>query len=138
MIDNIIRRFANPLDLIGRLLVAYVFVGAGFAKIGGYEHTVAYMESVGLSGGLLPLVILTEVGAGILLALGYQTRVAAIVIAGFSILAAIFFHSDWSVEENMFSFLRNVAITGALLSYASAGVRGWSIDAWREKKILNK
>ncbi|RLA42264.1 MAG: hypothetical protein DRR06_13805 [Gammaproteobacteria bacterium] len=133
-----INRFANPLDLLGRLLVAYVFVGAGFAKIGGYDHTVAFMESVGLSGVLLPLVILTEIGGGILLALGYQTRLAAIAIAGFSILAAIFFHADWSVEANRFSFLRNLAIMGALLSYVSAGVRGWSIDAWLEKKNLDK
>ena len=138
MIDNIINRFANPLDLFGRMLVAYVFVGAGFAKIGGYDHTVAFLESVGLPGVLLPLVILTEIGGGILLALGYQTRLAAITIAGFTILAAIFFHADWSVEANRFSFLRNVAIMGALLCYVSAGVRGWSIDFWLEKKNRTK
>lgn len=80
------------------------FFGSGFAKIGGYDHMEAYMESAGLSEGLLPLVILTEVGAGILLALGYQIHLAAIAIAGFSVLAAIFFTQIGQLRKTCSAF----------------------------------
>ncbi len=79
----------NSAALVGRILLAILFIMSGFGKITGYDGTAAYMASKGLPmvGVLLPLTILTELGGGILLAIGYKARWAALALAGFTILA---------------------------------------------------
>lgn len=120
-----------PAALLGRLLLAYIFVLSGWSKIGGYSGTVQYMESQGVPGILLPLVILVELGGGLLIAFGFLTRWAALALALFTTAAAVLFHADFSQQEQMISFQKNLAIAGGFLVLAAFGPGAWSIDARR-------
>ena len=120
-------------DLAGRILLATVFVLAGASKITGYAGTQGYMESMGVPGMLLPLVIVTELGGGLLLALGLWTRLAALGLAGFTLLAAALFHSNFADQTQMIMFLKNVAIAGGLLVVFSRGAGALSLDARRSR-----
>lgn len=79
-----------------RVLLALIFVISGLQKIAGYAAVQAYMQSHGIPGALLPLVILTEVGCGAMVILGWQTRIAAVLLAGFTLLAALIFHTHFA------------------------------------------
>ena len=125
----------NSAALVGRILLAVIFITSGIGKITGYDGTAAYMAAKGLPmvGVLLPLTILTELGGGILLAIGYQARWAALALAGFTILAALIFHNFWAVEAaqkmaQQVSFMKNVAITGGLLVVFAFGAGRYSVD----------
>ena len=125
----------NAAALVGRILLAVIFITSGFGKITGYDGTAAFMASKGLPmvGVLLPLTILTELGGGILLAIGYKARWAALALAGFTILAAIIFHNFWAVEAaqkmaQQINFMKNVAITGGLLVVFAFGAGRYSVD----------
>ncbi len=119
------------VNLAGRILLASIFLIAGLNKIGGYAGTQGYMESVGVPGGLLPLVILLEVGGALALIVGWQTRIAAWALAGFTLLAAILFHNDFGNQMQMIMFLKNLSITGGLLIVAANGAGAFSLDARR-------
>ncbi|HEB66549.1 MAG TPA: DoxX family protein [Gammaproteobacteria bacterium] len=119
------------VNLAGRILLASIFLIAGLNKIGGYAGTQGYMESVGVPGGLLPLVILLEVGGALALIIGWQTRIAAWALAGFTLLAAILFHNDFGNQMQMIMFLKNLSITGGLLIVAANGAGAFSLDARR-------
>lgn len=104
---------------------------AGISKIGAYAATQGYMESMGVPGALLPLVILLEVAGGLAVLLGWQTRIATVLLAGFSVLSALIFHADFADQMQSILFLKNMAIAGGLLLLAAGGVHDWSIDARR-------
>lgn len=132
MIDNLFNQFRAPLDLAGRILLALIFITAGYGKIGGYEGTAGYMESMGVPGALLPLVILTELGGGIAIVLGLFTRPVAVALAGFSVLSAILFHGGADQTQSIM-FAKNLAIAGGFLVLAAHGAGAWSIDAKLKK-----
>ena len=103
-----------------------VFV-AGSNKIGAYAGTQAYMESFGIPGMLLPAVIALEVLGGIAILTGFQARIAAALLAGFTVLAALVFHSDFSQPMQSILFMKNIAIAGAFLLLVSQGPGQWAI-----------
>lgn len=117
--------------LIGRIFLAHIFLIAGINKIGGYAGTQGYMESVGVPGMLLPLVILVEIGGALALILGWQTRWAALVLAGFTLLSALIFHTHFAEQTQMIMFMKNFAIAGGLFYVATFGAGAWSLDARR-------
>jgi len=120
------------MNLAGRIMMAIIFVVAGFNKIGGYEGTQAYMESMGVPGGLLPLVILLEAGGGIALILGLYTRWVALALAAFTLVTGIIFHSDFSDQMQMIMFMKNIAMAGGLLVIAAWDAKdSLSIDSRR-------
>ena len=116
-------------QLSGRVLMSVVFIMAGVSKIGAYAGTQGYMESVGVPGGMLPLVIALEVGAGLAVLLGWQTRISAFLLAGFSVLSALIFHSDFGDQMQSILFMKNLAMAGGLLMLVANGAGSWSIDA---------
>ncbi len=118
----------NLIELSGRILLSVMFVLSGFSKIGGYAGTQAYMESQGVPGILLPLVILLEIVAPILLIIGWQTRIAALGLAGFSLLTALLFHMHFSDQIQMIMFMKNITIAGGLILLAAHGAGGLSLD----------
>jgi len=125
----------NAAALVGRILLAVIFIISGFGKITGYDGTAAYMAAKGMPmvSVLLPLTILTELGGGILLAIGYKARWAALALAGFTILAALIFHNFWAVEAaqkmaQQINFMKNVAITGGMLVVFAFGPGRYSVD----------
>jgi len=120
-----VQEFAAPL---GRLLISFMFVMSGISKIGGYEGTQGYMEAMGVPGMLLPLVILTEVGLGLAVIVGYKTRIAALGLAGFCILAAILFHANFSDQMQMIMFMKNIGLAGGFLLLVAHGAGAYSVD----------
>jgi len=122
------------LNVAARILMAQIFIISGFSKITGYAGTQQYMESAGVPGVLLPLVILTELGGGILLLLGFKTRLVALLLAGFSLLSALMFHLKPDDQAQMINFMKNLAIAGGFLLFAQHGASAPSVDAARERR----
>ena len=118
----------NPqLLAIGRVLLALIFIMAGANKIAGYAATQQFMESAGLPGMLLPLVIATELGGGLAILAGFMIRWAALVLAGFTLLSALVFHFDFGDQAQSISFMKNLAIAGGLMALAAAGPGAFSL-----------
>lgn len=118
-------------QLVARIFLGQIFLLSGFFKISGYEGTQGYMEAMGLPGMLLPLVILFEVGGGLAIVAGWQTRLVSMVLAAFTLVAAVIFHSNLSDQMQMIMFMKNIAITGGLMLLAVHGAGGYSLDSRR-------
>jgi putative oxidoreductase len=121
-------------ELLGRVLISAIFILAGFSKIGGYAGTQGYMESMGVPGAVLPLVIITELGGGLLVLVGLWTRAAAFAVGGFSALSALLFHANFSDQTQQILFMKNFAMAGGFLFLVAHGAGAFSIDAWRARK----
>lgn len=130
----------NPtLALVGRFLLALMFVLAGFSKISGFDGTVGYIASVGLPLASLVAVgtIALELLAGLALIVGWQTRWAALALALFTLVANALFHNFWAmpVEQQMMQqlmFMKNLSVAGGLLVLAACGAGAYSLDAHRQ------
>jgi putative oxidoreductase len=119
----------NLSNAAGRVLLSAIFISAGISKLGaGYAGTQGYMEAMGVSGSLLPLVIATEILAGVALLVGFKARIAAFLLAGFSLLSAVLFHFDFSDQMQSILFMKNLAIAGGLLMVVAQGAGQWSVD----------
>ena len=128
----------NPVSLVGRILLAALFLPAGIGKLTGFAGTVGYITSVGLP---LPQVaaaiaLVVEIVGGIALITGFGTRFAALALAVFTVVASAFFHNYWAVpaEQQMIQqlmFFKNIAVVGGLLTLAAWGAGSWSLDARR-------
>ena len=116
------------LDLAGRAALSSMFILAGVNKIQYYDGNVAFMESGGLPGALMPLVILLELGGGLALLTGFQTRLAALALSIFTVAAAIIFHSSDDMIQGLL-YMKNIALAGGLLFIAARGAGHLSIDA---------
>lgn len=114
--------------LVGRILLAIIFIMAGIGKVMDPAGTTGYMASVGLPALLLWPTILLELGGGIALAVGFKTKIVALLLAGFSILAAVLFHTDSSNQMQMIMFLKNLAISGGLLQLYCTGATAFALD----------
>ena len=130
-----ITRQYDGVALDGRLLLAALFIISGFAKIGGFEGTADYIASKGLPMPqvLAALTILVELGGGILLAVGFKARWAALAIAVFTLLAAVLFHNFWTVDGparmgEFNNFWKNISIAGGMLMVVAFGPGRLSID----------
>ncbi len=118
------------VSTLARVLVAYIFIVAGYGKISGYETTVGYMEAMGVPSALLPLTILVELGGGLALLLGFQTRFAAFGLAVFSLITAFIFHGG---AEDAINLMKNLSIAGGLFFVMLHGAGKLSIDHLIEK-----
>ena len=129
---------SHALNLLGRLLLAALFLPAGLAKLSGFEGTVGYIESVGLP---LPAVaaaaaLTLEILGSLALLVGFQTRIVAASLAVFTLVASVFFHAFWAAApEQAFVqqllFFKNIGVVGGLLVLVSSGAGAWSVDAKR-------
>ncbi len=115
-------------DLIGRILIALIFVMAGFTKIMHYDATVADMLAHGIPGMLLPVVIATEVLGGLAIIVGWQTRLAAFALAGFSIVTALLMHNDPNSQVEGIMLMKNLSIAGGFLFLFANGAGPLSFD----------
>ena len=116
------------LSLLGRVGLSAIFLISGWGKIAGYAATQGYMESVGVPGALLPLVIALELGGGLALLAGVFTRWTALALAGFSIVSALLFHAAADPTQQIM-FWKNVAMAGGFLVLAANGAGALSLDA---------
>lgn len=131
-------KLQDPLALAGRLLMAVLFLPAGIGKLTGFAGTVGYISSVGLPMPQLAAVValLVEIVGGAALVVGFGTRIAAVVLAVFTLVASVFFHAFWAVpaDQQMIAqllFYKNIAVIGGLLTIAAWGAGAWSVDARR-------
>ena len=128
----------NPLSLIGRALLALLFIPAGFSKISGFAGTAGYIASKGVPLPELAAAAAVgiELGLGLLLLIGWQTRWAALGIALFTVVITFIFHNFWAVPAEQVmaqqqSFFKNIAVVGGLLTVAAWGAGAWSVDGNR-------
>jgi putative oxidoreductase len=115
-------------ELGGRILLSVLFLLSGLGKVGAYAGTSAYMSSFGVPGELLPLVIATEVLGALAIIVGWKTRVTAFLLAGYSLLTAVIFHSNFGDQIQMIMFFKNVSIAGGFLLLVANGAGPLSID----------
>ena len=134
--DQLTKTLQNIAPAIGRVLIAALFIGAGYGKIAGFEATAGYMEMMGVPGALLPLVILLELGGGLLLLVGYQTRLVAFLLGGFTVIASVLFHlipsaglEGMAAQNEMIHFWKNLAVAGGLGFVFAHGAGALSVDA---------
>ena len=120
---------------VGRFLLSLIFIVAGLQKIGTYAATAGYMESQGVPGILLPLVILVEVGGGLMILLGWKTRIAAFLVGGFSVVSGFLFHflpaqgmEGFEQQMQMIMFMKNLAIAGGMAMLFHAGAGAYALD----------
>lgn len=133
--------YQSTLNLIGRLLIVTLFLPAGLSKIMSFAGTVDYFGSLGIPAPLFALVatIVIEVIGSIALLIGYQTRMVALIMAFFTLMAAITGHAFWAAPADAayierLLFFKNIAVIGGLLVLASAGAGRFSIDAQKATK----
>ena len=129
----------NPLALAGRLLMAALFLPAGIHKVTGFAGTVSHISSAGLP---LPdvaavLAVVVEIGGAAALILGYRTRLAAVALAVFTLVASYFFHKYWAMPADQQTvqqllFFKNMAVVGGLFTIAAWGAGAWSVDGRRK------
>ncbi len=118
------------LPAFGRLLIAIIFLMSGFGKLAAPSAAIGYITAAGLPAPTLAylVAVLVELGGGILLVIGFQTRIVAAVIAVFCIAAALGFHTHFADQNQMNNFLKNVAMAGGLLQIVAFGAGALSVD----------
>jgi putative oxidoreductase len=130
---------SNLSVLIGRVGLSAIFILSGITKLGaGYASTQGYMESMGVPGALLPLVIFAEIAGGFAILLGFLTRWAAVGLAVFSIASAVLFHFQLADQMQFINFFKNLAMAGGFLVLAAQGGGAYSIDGWLALRRLKR
>ena len=129
----------NPLNLAARLLMVALFLPAGIGKLTGFAGTVGYISSVGLPLPTLAaaIALIVEIVGSLALLVGFGTRIAALVLAAFTLVASFFFHNYWGVPADQafmqqLLFFKNIAVVGGLLAIAANGAGAWSLDSRRD------
>ena len=120
----------NPyLNPVARALLSAIFIIEGISKVSAIGPTQGYMEAFHLPGILIYPTIAFEILAGLALLVGWQTRIAASLLAGFCIVSAVIFHTNFADQIQMIMFLKNLAMTGGFLLLVQTGASGISVDA---------
>ncbi len=129
---QIINRFG---PLVGRILIALIFVMSGFGKITGFAGTVGYIASQGLPLPQLAAIaaIVVELGGGLMVIVGWKARWAAAAMFIFTAMAAFIFHAYWAapveqVQNQMIHFMKNISMMGGLLYVVVHGSGALSLD----------
>nr|WP_315248401.1 DoxX family protein [uncultured Duganella sp.] len=107
----------NTISIIGRVLLATIFVFSGIGKVMAPEATIGYIASSGLPFATLAFAgaVAVELGGGLALAFGFKTRIVAAVLAAFSVVTALAFHNNFGDQNQLIHFLKNLAMAGGLL-----------------------
>jgi len=127
--------YSGPLALLARILLSIMFILAGYAKLTGIAGTSGWFGSLGIPAptAVAVLVGLLEFFGGLAILVGYQTRLAAIALAVFTVAASLVAHLDFSDQMQMLMFQKNMAITGGFLALAAFGAGALSIDGRRAR-----
>jgi putative oxidoreductase len=129
----------NIAPLVGRCLMAALFVLSGIQQVEHWNDAARLMEAHGMSGigPLLALAIVVQIGCGLALAIGFRTRLMALVLFLFVLIVSFSLHDFWTIKDaalaqtEMQLFAKNVAIAGGLLVLVGLGAGNWSYDSWR-------
>lgn len=117
--------------LLGRILVGIVFLSSGLSKLAAPVATLRYISAMGLPLPLLgfAIAVLIEVGAGLVLNVGWRTRAVAALLSVFTVATALIFHHQFGDQNQLIHFLKNIAMTGGLLQIVAFGAGHFSVDA---------
>jgi putative oxidoreductase len=124
----------SAAELAGRTLLALLFVAEALSKLSAYGAAARYMTAFGVPGQLLPLVIAVELGGGLLILVGWHTRIAAVALAGFCAAAAVLFHTTFADHNQLLHFEKDLALAGAFLILAARGAGAFSLDALQARQ----
>ena len=116
------------VEILGRILLSAIFLINGIGKIFNYEGTIQYMENFDVPGYLIIPAITVEILFPILLIIGYYTKFSALVLSLFTLALAVIFHTDFSNQMQLMSFLKNIAIAGGFLIIFVYGPGKYSLD----------
>ena len=116
------------VEILGRILLSAIFLINGIGKIFNYEGTIQYMENFDVPGYLIIPAIIVEILFPILLIIGYYTKFSALVLSLFTLVLAVIFHTDFSNQMQLMSFLKNIAIAGGFLIIFVYGPGKYSLD----------
>ena len=116
------------VEILGRILLSAIFLINGIGKIFNYEETIQYMENFDVPGYLIIPAITVEILFPILLIIGYYTKFSALVLSLFTLALAVIFHTDFSNQMQLMSFLKNIAIAGGFLIIFVYGPGKYSVD----------
>ena len=118
----------NIVDLLGRIFISLIFLLSGFSKIGNYEGTVDWMESLGMPSIFLIPAIALEIIAPIFIVIGYKVKISAALLSLFCIATAVIFHNDFSNQMQFISFMKNIGLAGGFLFLVINGAKDFSLD----------
>ena len=132
---------ANLATVLGRILIALIFILGGIGKIGAPDHTIAEMASHGipLPNLLVWGVVALELGGGAFLIAGLFTRWVALALVFYTLVLAMIFHAYWTVPAAQQrvqhgAFYEHLAMMGGMLFVVAFGAGGWSLDALLRKR----
>ena len=118
----------HVIEVLGRIFLSTIFLIEGINKIFNYESTIEYMENFNVPEYLAIPAIIVEILFPLLLIVGYQTKISALVLAMFTLATALIFHTDFTNQMQLTSFLKNFAIAGGFLIIFARGAGKYSID----------
>jgi len=122
------------IEFVGRIFLSALFLIEGVGKLFMQEQVITYMEDYGVPGMLFIPAVVVEILFPLLLIVGYKTRLAALVMALFTLTVAIIFHTDFSDGMQLISFLKNLAIAGGFMIIIAYGSNKFSIDHFLKSK----
>ncbi|MEW9806981.1 DoxX family protein [Mesorhizobium marinum] len=124
---------ASLAILVGRVLLSVMFILAGYSKLTAIAGTAGWFESLGIPLPAVAVVVsgLVELVGGLAILVGFQTRLAALVLAAFTVAATLIAHTDLADQMQQLLFMKNFAVTGGFLVLAAAGAGALSVDARR-------
>ena len=118
----------HVIDVLGRIFLSTLFLIEGTNKIFNYEETIQYMENFGVPGYLAIPAIILEILFPLLLIIGYQTKIAALVMMIFTIVVAIIFHTNFDDQMQFINFFKDIAIAGGFIIIFVNGAGKFSVD----------
>ena len=118
----------NVLDLVARIFISLLFLINGYFKVQNYDGTLEWMEGYSIPGIFLTPAIILEITAPILIIIGYKTKIAAALLCLFCLTTALIFHTDFSNQMQITSFLKNIALAGGFIIIVVNGAKKFSLD----------
>ena len=133
--DALFDKLSPFFNLAARILMSCIFIASGCEKIASHAGAQRFIQSIGVPGALLPLVILVELGRALALLAGFHTRLAALLLAGFSLLAGTLVHLHRADHENMIVFMDNLAMVSGLLLFVQYGDGAFSLGRRLKRRL---
>jgi putative oxidoreductase len=126
---SVLTGFVDVAEVVGRALLAMLFILEAIAKLQAYDAAAKYMAAFGMPPSLLPFAVTAELSGGVLVALGWYTRPAALMLAGFCAVAATVFHTRFSDHNQLLHFEKDLALAGAFLILSIRGAGRFAFDS---------